>query len=504
MKCLLLSVITVFIVVSSFAQNKKIDSLNNLLANTKSDTALINLLNAKAIAFTENDLDSSIVITKATIEKAKQIHYLQGEANAYRIAGIAYNYKGSFKQALNYFKLSEQLYLQIKDPEGLNKVHMGYGMYYGMQSKYDSSIIFFKKIIDYNIKKGIDKDLSSAYQNIAVSYTMISDYTQALYYQNKALKLAESQNNIPALAYVNLNMGISYSNVYDYARAEVLYRKALKYAQDAQIRNVELYAYANLASVYSKLNKYQESYNTAMKAATLGKQLGDPAIVATSFARAAEALANQKEFKKSEKLAIEAIAIADTAGSPMNIFQTLVSMGFIKKSQQQYAAAIHYYEKGFTALKEADLYDEQIGSAYTDLSESYEQEGLYQKALATFKKAAEISDSIRSRENIRKATEQSMNYDFDKKEQALKAEQDKKDAIADSRQLALIIGLGCTLLLIGGAIFAYRHKQQANELLLKQKEELQKTLTELKATQDQLIQSEKMASAGRAHGRHCA
>jgi signal transduction histidine kinase len=46
------------------------------------------------------------------------------------------------------------------------------------------------------------------------------------------------------------------------------------------------------------------------------------------------------------------------------------------------------------------------------------------------------------------------------------------------------------------ALNAYQHKRKANALLSKQKEEIQSTLTELKTTQTQLIQSEKMASLG--------
>src|SRR5688500_5111323 len=49
------------------------------------------------------------------------------------------------------------------------------------------------------------------------------------------------------------------------------------------------------------------------------------------------------------------------------------------------------------------------------------------------------------------------------------------------------------------AFFLYRnnrHKQKANVLLQQQKEKIESTLNELKTTQAQLIQSEKMASLG--------
>ncbi|MGI8952563.1 MAG: tetratricopeptide repeat-containing sensor histidine kinase [Chitinophagaceae bacterium] len=496
MKYLLLTFLITLFLQHLYAQNKKIDSINNLIANAKTDTARINLLNEKARVYTENNLDSAINISSTAIEKAKQIQYQKGEANAYNMLGIALTYKGSFALAAANYKAAEQIYRQTADSEGLNKLYRGYGMYYGMQSKYDSSIIFFKKNIEFDERNNKQKDLSSAYQNVAVSYTMLSNYQQALFYQSKALKLAENMNDTSALAYVNLNMAISYSNVSDYERCEELNLKAIKYAQQAHIKNVELYGYANLSSNCSMLSRYQETYDYAMKAVNLGKQLGDYAIVASSLSRAGTALASQKKFAEAEKITAQAIHIADSVGAPLNIYQTHADMGFIKKEEQQYADAIKYYEKGFASLKGADIYDTQIGDSYNGLSEAYEKSGMYDKALAAFKTAKKIGDSLKSRENIRRATEVSMNYAFDKKQQAAKIEQDKKNAIANARQLALMIGVGCMALLIIGAIFAYRNKQKANLILQSQKDKLQQALIELKITQTQLIHSEKMASLG--------
>ena len=64
------------------------------------------------------------------------------------------------------------------------------------------------------------------------------------------------------------------------------------------------------------------------------------------------------------------------------------------------------------------------------------------------------------------------------------------------RLFGLLTGLLVVLII---AFILYRnnkHKQKVNTQLEQQKEELQKTLSELKSTQSQLIQSEKMASLG--------
>lgn len=160
------------------------------------------------------------------------------------------------------------------------------------------------------------------------------------------------------------------------------------------------------------------------------------------------------------------------------------------------AEAIVHYEKAFQFLTAADLYDKSVGNSYNDISECYEKTGEYKKALVAFKKASQISDSIRSSENIRKATERNMNYEFEKKQQLALAQQEKEKEVAKTRQIALTIGLALTFILAVLAFYAFRNKQKTNVLLNKQKDQIEHTLSELKATQAQLIHSEKMASLG--------
>jgi two-component system NtrC family sensor kinase len=64
------------------------------------------------------------------------------------------------------------------------------------------------------------------------------------------------------------------------------------------------------------------------------------------------------------------------------------------------------------------------------------------------------------------------------------------------KYIALLSVLGILLLLGSLLIRNNRHKQKANTLLQEQKNKIEHTLDELKATQKQLIQSEKMASLG--------
>ncbi len=64
------------------------------------------------------------------------------------------------------------------------------------------------------------------------------------------------------------------------------------------------------------------------------------------------------------------------------------------------------------------------------------------------------------------------------------------------KYILLLSALGIFLLIAFILLRTNRHKQKANNLLQEQKRKIEETLAELKSTQAQLIQSEKMASLG--------
>jgi signal transduction histidine kinase len=305
------------------------------------------------------------------------------------------------------------------------------------------------------------------------------------------------------MAYLYLNIAITLNATDDSVRAEQYYLKAIGFAKKLNLKNVEAYAYSNVASLYADKNRRQEQYDYSVKAVLLAKDMGDQGIEASSLSRAADALAHMNKLDEAEKMSRESLAVADSSAQPINIYQAYYGMGKILEQKKEYARAIYYFEKAFHSLSDADLYDDQVGYSYLDLSECYEQTGDFKKALAAYKTSTKILDSVASKDNVRKVTELNLNYEFQKKQQVARAEQDKKDAIAQrtrSQQYLIIAALGVAVLaVVIIALIQYRnnkHKQKANALLQQQKEKVESTLSKLKSTQTQLIHSEKMASLG--------
>ena len=480
---------------TGYAQSNKLDSLDRLIRQATTDTARINRQNSKIGLLTAINIDSAIRLGNATVSQSRKINYPKGEVKAWLKLAFCYNIKGDFARGRSSLRSAEQL-LQTRPDSVLRcDTYAGYGAFYGMQSQYDSAAFYFEKAISLG-QRIHHPSLQTFYQNTAISYQMQSRYLKALTYQQKALTMTEKDGDADSQAYVLMNMSTTYKMMGDTRRAEQFLFRAIKTARIAGIRNVELYAYSNLATLYEHERDYKKSYQFASKAATLGGQVGDQGIRAASLAKAAIALSQLTQFTKAEALAQQALIVADSAQQPLVTYQAHAAMGDVLKLMGNCQDAIPHLEKGFAVLDRSDIYDEQVGISYHTLSECYEKTGHYRQALSAYRQSAEIADSVRSRENIRKATELNMNADFTRRQQIISAERKREAAVANIKQLALLGGLVLTLILAVVSFVAFRTKHRANGLLQQQKDTIEDTLTKLKSTQDRLVHTEKMASLG--------
>jgi signal transduction histidine kinase len=478
------------------AQNQKIDSLNRLISKETDAKARIKHMHEKADLVAIINLDSAIILNLKILEDSKQANYSLGQEEAMQKLVYTYSYKGNSRAALEQLRELHHFVEQIKDSGSFANYYSVAGLYYGMQSKYDSSIYFYEKAIPLYEKIGNRMRASQSASNLAIAYQQQSNYSKALYYQQKSLKIHEEDGNISGQAYTTVNMANTYQNMGDKQRAESYFIKSIELSKNKQLTNVELYAYTNLSSMFLDMLQWQKAFDYAIQAAKLGEKMGDKGIQAASFSKAALAKANLNESGKALLLAKRAIALADTVDQPMITNQAYSSMGFVLKSQKKWKQAIPFYEKALASLKGSDQFIEENGNLFKEMSECYEQTGDMAKALEMYKQYTVIADSVHSRENIKKATELTMNYEFEKREQAEKVKQNAKDELNRTRMFAMFIGLGLSLIIVIGALIGYRGKQRANAQLRKQKSEIEETLMKLKDTQSQLIQSEKMASLG--------
>jgi two-component system, NtrC family, sensor kinase len=214
------------------AQDTRIAKYDSLIQIAETDTGRMKLVAQKLDVLSTINLDSAINLALETLEEARKINYYRGEVDIMMNLLNNYSYKGNFKAAGQQIKQLEKTILPVNDSSDFAILYASTGMFFGMQSKYDSSIYFYEKAIRIHERTGKTDRLGVFYSNIAIGYQQQSNFPMALQYQQKALKLYEETGNRESgQAYTLVNMANTYNNMGDFDRAESAFLKSIELAQ---------------------------------------------------------------------------------------------------------------------------------------------------------------------------------------------------------------------------------------------------------------------------------
>ena len=168
---------------------------------------------------------------------------------------------------------------------------------------------------------------------------------------------------------------------------------------------------------------------------------------------------------------------------------------------KQTAQALEAYKNAELIAKEIAA-DYELEKIYKGLSDTYAAMNDYPNAYKYQSLLTTIKDTLYNDEKDKKLAFLQFNFEIQKKQSEidlLTKDQTLKDLDLKTQKTvknSLIAVLSLVILLVFILFRNYRIKDKTNALLDSQKKELERTLSELKTMQTQLIQSEKMASLG--------
>lgn len=319
------------------------------------------------------------------------------------------------------------------------------------QDQYDSAIFFASQSQNLAQRLRFKSGESAALRRIGVSYSEQGELPKALEYFFQALKIKESRE----VDKININIGAVYYKQNDFDAA-------LKYYLEAN----EL---SGIGTVYLSKADYENALLYYNKALLENESQNKNAIILLNIGTAYEL---KNDYGKALQYYFKALKIKEEINDNQGICDALASIGDVYYKQKKYNESIEYENKSLEIARQIN-YVISVRETERVLSEIYEQLGDGTKSLEHYKNYIAVRDSMFNEENTKRTVRAEMNFDFEKKQERIKAEQDKKDAVQKTIRNSIATGLGLVIIF---SIFLFRSNKQVkkkNIEIEKQKKEVE-------------------------------
>lgn len=322
------------------------------------------------------------------------------------------------------------------------------------------------------------------------------NYTKSLESHLASIKVAQESQDRDALARTYNNIGILYSEQKNHVQAIEYYQKTRKLAEELKDDNLKNIALANIGMDYSFLNQLDSALLYTQIAYQMSKEGkgGDLNVNLVNLGNIYKRMGKDEIALRYYK---NSIPKSITSENHRALSQTYLDIAEIYKKLNRNDSTIFYAQNALQLAQDANIIPTVVNASYL-LSSIYESINKA-RAFDYLKMAWVAKDSILTTDKVKNF--QKVEFNEQLRQQEIKqAEQAYQNRVKVYAMASVLVVFFVVLLLLYRNI---RLKQKANALLQHQRDEInlqrnkaEEALTQLRSTQSQLIQKEKLASLG--------
>lgn len=427
----------------SFAQRRDIDSLKSKMQlfenneNFSPDKPYIDLLNQLAELYYNLNPDSTFLLGMKSLEASEKAGYQDGIVDAYRNIGAFHNIRGEYEQAMSYFKEGLSLANENQYLKGMAHIYHSMGLNHYDRGNFTEAVSLYYKALEIKEKHLSENEQSKTLSNLGLVFSDMEDYERALDFHNRALEIRKKLNNKLGMASSLINIGL-------------IYKKK------------------------GKLEDAMESYTSTLE---IGKNIENNQLISVSHFNLGEILLSMEDFEAALfhfEAALEVDkSVEDKAGTSSDLLgvgEAYINLGDLAEAKKAIQSSLE--------LSMESNIKSNIAKSHFLLSEVFEKEGNNSAALYHYKLHTAYRDSIMNLESEKQIQELAAKYEFDKKEAALRLEQQEKE-LENEKLMERRIRIGFTIIVIilliafFIALRSIRYQKKAKTLVTRQKNRLE-------------------------------
>lgn len=352
----ILTIFLFFIVIFSWSQSTKIDSLKTIV-----NAAIKNPHPTKSdikVAITVTDYYSKLSIDTAkyygiaAYNIAKTLGHETGVAISLNSIGMLYQICGYYDSAVPYLDSSRAMFERMGDQTGLIFVRNNLALAMIRKGNYADGLKYYQENLSYAKSNNELENMVLAYNNMGIAYFDWGKHKQALKYYHHALKVLEDLKEEERTGPVYNNIGEAYFDMGEIDKAFVYFNKAQvinkKYGKKRSI----LISMVNIGKIFYTNKKYDKAYAKYIEALKISESIPDLEHIALINIRLGILFNSLNDYKKAKPYLQKGL-------------KTSLANGKSKTILEAYKAYIDYYR----GIKDAEKIYE-YGNLFISLNDS--------------------------------------------------------------------------------------------------------------------------------------
>ena len=423
-------------------QNNTIDSLLKALQAQKVDTNKVKTLNELAYSYRNTQPDTGVYYARQALALAEKLNWKMGIAKSYKCIGNNYYSLGDAATALEFFQQALTINKKLGDKIATGEIISNIATVYISQSDYRKALSYCEEALNLFQELKYNPGIITNFANMGTIYFNLGDYPVALEYLHKTLILSEKEDNKLGIAKTLGNLGTLYTELKNYSKALEYCKKALSIHEQLGNKLSMGIVLSSIGIIYSNFSDYSNALKYYKKSLDMYEQVGDKAGIGQCFSNIGETYFRSSEFIRALEYNQKSYKISAELGDKWNMSLDLYNIAeiYLKADNssllrmgippdKRLSKAIEKLNTSLKIAHEIEAPDLQR-DAFEALSRAYEKQRDYRKAYSNYKNYILLRDSILNDDKKRELTQKEFQYEYDKKEAAIKAEQEKKNALA--------------------------------------------------------------------------
>jgi len=409
---------------------------------------------------------------------AQETGYTEGEAHAHRQLGKYLQYSGKVDSSLLCFQKALALFEATNNRQGIGRLKCYIASSQYILGEYDtalkhcqSSSAILEEIKDFD-------GIAEAYNLSGVIYDHQGDYLKALKCYQKALKIQQGLGNRLGIALCYNNLGIIYKNQEDFEQSLSYSTLALDIMEEEKDSLNLASLHNNMGNLHYILRNDVESQKHYLKSQQLSKRMKQPMGEAVAFMNLGQIAASQGNFQEGLEHYFNASTLFTAIGFASGTCDCNTGIARCYMGLKQPKKGLVYGKKSLAlsleineqaSVKKASQILYQLNSELGNYKEAFEHALHYQA----------VSDSLSTKESIKKAAQVALQNQHEKEVAFTALEQSKRDSIQASnlakerawKWIFMVVLLALVGIVTLGA-FGYRNLKRSHATIAEQRDQI--------------------------------